>query len=534
MNNITRRTFGSLLASGAFLGAIGLPHAALAQGSPIRGGVLRVVSGVEPPILVEILQNAGGAGVGGRVVEGLLTEDLDSNPQPQLAKSWEVSDDARTFTFRLREGVKWHDGTQFTSADVAFTYWQLKEIHPRRRNTFAHLEEIDDSDPLTVVLKFSKPAPFLLPALNAVSAPIIPKHLYEGTDVRTNPYNSAPVGTGPFRFVEWVKGSHVLLERNPDYRDPDFPYFDTVLIRYVPDPVARLAGFEANEIDVGFSTPIPPNEIARLRDGNDFTISPEGYDLGGALNQFFFNLRFEPFKDLRVRQAFAHAIDIPTYIERVWLGYALPSPTIIPPTNERFHDPSLTHYAYDVALAQRLLDEAGYPRGANGIRFSVRLTANPFMQQVQLGAQFLRSALAEIGIDVQIQNFDFPTYVKKVYTEGAFDLDIQVLAAGYDPTDGIQRGYYSGNIKEGLAWSNHSHYSSAEADDLFERGASEPDADKRREIYTQLQRVIYRDLPSVNLVAPQSLTVARNTLHDYFIDQQGAGSTFVRAWSSEG
>ncbi|MGH2343285.1 ABC transporter substrate-binding protein [Segnochrobactraceae bacterium EtOH-i3] len=534
MTALDRRSFGKLLASTAAFALIGGP--AFAQSAtppaPVKGGTLRLVTGVEPPIQIELLQNAGGASVGARVVEGLVTEDQNNVLQPQLAERWEVSPDGKTFTFHLKEGVTWHDGTPFTSEDVAYTYLQLKEIHPRRRNTFANLEAIDTPDAQTVVLRFSKPAPFLLPALNANSAPIVPKHLYAGSDPRTNKYNSAPVGTGPYRFVEWVPGSHTVLERNPDFRDPELPLFDTVLIRYITDPVARLAAFEADEVDIGFSTPVPLGELERLKASGQFDIETRGYDMNGAQNQIFFNLRSPPFQDVRVRQAVAHAIDIPAYIQKVWQGYAVASPTIIPPTNKQFHDPSLVPYSYDPALSEKLLDAAGFPRGADGKRFKVRLTANPFMSQIQDGAQFVRSALGEVGIDVQLQSYDFVTYVKKVYTEGAFDLDIQVLSAGYDPTDGILRGYHSRNIKQGLSWSNHSTYSSPEADALFDAGSAEIDPEKRRQIYVELQRLIYADLPSVNLVAYQPVTVARKSLHDYFVDQQGASSHFARAWSS--
>lgn len=534
MTDFSRRQFGAFLASTLALTALGSAKAMSQAASPVKGGMLRLVSASEPGIQVEIFQNSSSAGVGARVIEGLLTEDIHSEPQPQLAESWQVSPDSKTFTFALRKGVKWHDGQDFTSRDVSFTLWQLKEIHPRRRNTFANLIEIDDSNPHIVVLKFSEPVPYLLPALNAASSPIIARHLYEGTDLKTNPANFAPIGTGPYRFVEWQRGSHTLLERNPEYRDRDYPFFDNVLLRYIPDAGARLAAFEAGELDLGFSTPVPLNEVERLKASGQFEILLRGYDLSGALNQIFFNQRFEPFKDLRVRQAVAHAIDINAFIARVWQGYATPAATIIPPTNAKLHHAGLHHYAYDRAKAEALLDEAGYKRDALGRRFALRLTANPFMQQIGIGAQFLHSALAEIGIEVQLQNFDFATYVQKVYTEGAFDLDIQVLSAGYDPTDGIHRAYLSSSIKEGLAWSNHSHYRSAEADALMHRGAIEPDPEARRQIYLKLQELIHRDLPSVNLVAYQPLTVARKALQDYFIDQQGLASGYPRAWSGDG
>ncbi len=533
MTAFTRRTFGKLLASSALFAAA--PKALFAANdTPAKGGIVRIVMALEPATQVEILQNAGGAGVGARVVEGLVTEALDRSIQPQLATSWEASDDGLTHTFHLREGVKWHDGTLFTSADVAHTYTFLKEIHPRRRATFKNLESIDDSDPLKVVLKFSKPAPALLPALNANSAPIVPKHLYEGTDPRTNPYNAKPIGTGPYIFREWVRGSHTLLERNPDYWEADRPHLDTVIIRYIPDAVTRLAAFEAGEIDVGYSTPVPIGELARFKGSPDFKLSTDGYALGGGLNQIFFNLRFEPFQKLEVRQAVAHAIDIDAFIVKVWQGYAVPSPTAIVPSMTQFHDDSLKPYAYDKALAEKLLDEAGYPRGADGTRFVVRFTANPFMSQVIDGANFVRSALAEIGIRAEIALYDHPTYIKKLYTEGAFDLDIQVLANGYDPTDGIQRGYHSSSIKEGLAWSNHSHYSNPAVDRIFDEAAFEVDPQKRRALYVELQQILYRDLPAVNLVAYQPVTVSRSVLRDHIIDQQSASTSFAEAWIADG
>lgn len=532
MSELSRRSFGKLLAGTAALGL--LPQSLLAAETPVKGGTINTVMALEPATQVEILQNAGGAGVGGRVVEGLVTEGIDRTLKPQLATKWQASADGLTYTFTLREGVTWHDGTPFTSADVKHTYLMLKEIHPRRRATFANLVDIDDSDPLKVVLRFSKPAPALLPALNANSAPIVPKHLYEGTDPRTNPWNAKPIGTGPFIFREWVRGSHTLIERNPDYWDKDQPNADAVVIRYIPDAVTRLAAFEAGEIDVGYSTPVPIGEIARFKASPDYRIDTDGYALGGNLNQIFFNLRFEPFQNLKVRQAVAHSIDLDAFIDKVWQGYAVPSPSAIVPAMTAFHDASIKPFAYDKALAEKLLDEAGYPRKDGGVRFTIRFTANPFMSQIIDGANFVRSSLAEIGIKAEIALYDHPTYIKKLYTEGAFDLDIQCLANGYDPTDGIQRGYHSKNIKEGLAWSNHAHYSNPEVDRIFDEAAYEADPEKRRALYVELQQILYRDLPAVNLVAFQPLTLSRSVLHDHVIDQQSASTSYTRAWLTDG
>jgi peptide/nickel transport system substrate-binding protein len=532
MTKLTRRTLGKLLAGSALISI--LPRSLQAAETPIDGGTIRTVMAIEPVTQVEIMQSAGGAGVGARVLEGLVTEGVDLKLAPQLATSWEVSDDGLNYTFHLRDGVEWHDGKPFTSADVSYSYWMLKEIHPRRRATFANLEKIDDTDPLKVVLHFSKPAPALLPALNANSAPIVPKHLYEGTDPRTNPYNAKPVGTGPFVFREWERGSHTLLEKNANYWQPGLPHADAVIIRYVLDPVTRLAAFEAGEVDVSYSTPVPLSELGRFTDSVDFKVDTDGYALGGNLSQIFFNLRFEPFQNLKVRQAVAHAVNVDDLIAKVWHGYAVAAPSAIVPAMKQFYDPSIKPFAFDPSQAEKLLDEAGYPRGADGTRFSVRFTANPFMSQIIDSANFARSALANVGIRADIALYDHPTYIKKLYTEGAFDLDIQCLANGYDPTDGIQRAYHSRNIKKGLAWSNHANYSNPDVDRIFDEAAYEANPEKRRALYVELQQILYRDLPAVNLVAFQPLTISRSAFRDHVIDQQSASTSYTRAWLTDG
>jgi len=159
--------------------------------------------------------------VSAKVTEGLLSYDFDLAPLPQLATGWSVSGDGLRLTFELRQGVRWHDGHPFTSADVAFSIRVLKEIHPRGRATFAALAEVQTPDPHTAIFVLSKPAPFILSALAACESPIVPKHLYDGADPATN--GNAPIGTGPFLFKEWVRGSHIVYERNPDYWDAPKP-----------------------------------------------------------------------------------------------------------------------------------------------------------------------------------------------------------------------------------------------------------------------------------------------------------------------
>lgn len=521
---ISRRSFN--------LGAGALAAMAFHPGSPARaasdsvakGGTLVAVLSSDPATLTGIRQN----GLGARVHEGLIHLDYNLNAQPYLATSWEVAPDGLAYTFKLREGVKWHDGKPFTAADVAFSLWTLKEVHPRRSITFSAFQTIETPDDHTVVIKLSQPTPALLNSLTAFASPIIAKHLFDGTDILNNPHNASPVGTGPFLFKEWERGSHILLERNPDYWNSGKPHVERVVVRIIPDAASRSAAFEAGDVHVGGQTPVSYAEIARLTKGGALAIETRGNELRGGLSQVFLNVENEYLKDVRVRRAIAHAIDVQRIIDTVWHGYAIPSPSAIVPSLAAFHDASIKHHAYDKAQAEKLLDEAGHPRGADGNRFKLRLRHNVGVTMLPT-AEYLRSALAEIGVETEIQSFDHATYIKKIYTERDFDLDVQVLANGYDPTDGVQRAYWSKNIKVGLPWSNSAYYRNERVDQLLEQGAIEVDPAKRRDLYVEFQRIVFDEVPAINLVQFDYLTLYDTRLKDHTNDAEGTFGNFADA-----
>lgn len=529
MSKISRRNFTKGLGLTVFAASVFAPSVLRAEEAQ-RGGTLRIAVQTEPLSLTDLQQNSATSGVGARVHEGLIHVDYDLTPKPYLATSWEIAEDGLTYTFKLRDDVKWHDGEPFTSGDVAYSILTLKEIHPRRRITFANVTSIDTPDDHTVVLNLSQPAPYLLGALSSQGTPIIARHLYEGTDPTTNPHNVAPIGTGPYIFKEWIRGSHYILERNPNYWDQPKPYLDAIVVRFIPEVASRTAALESGEIDLGGQTPISFFDIPRFEANPEFTIETRGAELSGNLNQVFFNLENEYLKDLRVRQAIAHAIDVEDYIKLVWLGYAIPAPTAIVPGMPHFHDGSLAPYAFDLAKSEALLDDAGFARQADGTRFRLRILHNTINSRLLPGAEYFRSALAKVGITLDINSYDFATYVQKVYTERAFDLDVQTLVNGYDPTDGIQRAYWSKNIKEGLPWSNQTHYVDEEVDEIFEQAAVEPNEAKRRDLYVRLQQILYRDLPALNLAEVKALLVYNSKVKEPINDATGNLGNFADAY----
>ncbi|RWR04594.1 ABC transporter substrate-binding protein [Paenirhodobacter populi] len=524
---LSRRQFNQIaLAAGAF---VALPGGSFAAASgPVSGGTLRIAYFPEPAQLVALNTSAGGAQfVGSKLFDGLLTYDYDLVPQPGLAREWSVSPDGLEYVFHLQPGVTFHDGAPLTSADVAFSILRLKEAHPRGRVTFAQVESVDSSDPLVARIRLAKPAPALITALAASESPIVPKHIFEALKPDQNPAPAQLIGSGPFTLKEWSPGSHILLERNAAYWDAGHPYLDRVIIRLINDAGARAAALETGEVDIG-ENPVALAEIERLKSVPSLKIDDRTYAYAGLLNQLVINLDTAELKELKVRQAIAHAIDVPALINIVLYGYGIPSPTPIAPSFTKFHNPDIAFATFDPKISEKLLDEAGFPRKADGKRFRLRVTNNPFNTPAY--ADFIAQALIAIGIDAEIQRFDFATYVKTVYTDRAWDLSIESLSNMFDPTVGVQRVYWSKNFKIGLPFSNASHYSNPEVDRLLEAAAVEPDIDRRAEFFKEFQTIIAQDLPAINLVVPVQPIIGNVRVQDYAPGAAGLGGNASRTW----
>src|SRR5271154_3735809 len=337
--------------------------------APKRGGSMTIMFMAEPPMLLSLV-NTSSLTCTAKGTEGLLWYDHAMQPHPQLATAWTIAPDQKTYTFTLRQGVRWHDGQPFTSADVAASLAILKKSHPRGRSTFAHLAEVQTPDDHTVVLKLDAPVPYLIKGFAAAESPIVPKHIYDGTDPFTNKNNSAPIGTGPFRLKEYARGDHVIYERNPDYWDSPRPYLDQLVVKFIPDPASRSAALESGEVDLGYRTPVAYSDLDRLRAAGKLAFETKGYEYNNNVNGLEFNLDQPILATLPVRQAITHAINTAAICKTIYYGTFDPCPVPIAPNSE-YHSAEPSPYPFDVAKAEKLLDEAGYPRGADRTRFSM-------------------------------------------------------------------------------------------------------------------------------------------------------------------
>ncbi len=517
-----RRGFLGLSAAAAGAALIGGGSRG-ASAAPVRGGTLTLLLSAEPPSLTALTTTAfNTVYVSAKVTEGLLTYDFDLNPKPQLATSWSISADGLQYTFKLREGVKWHDGKDFTSEDVAYSISTIKEVHPRGRSTFLNLLEIRTPDPHTAILLLSKPAPYLISALAGAETAIVPKHLYDnGTPVDQNPLGNAPVGTGPYIFKEWERGSHILYVRNANYWASPKPYLDQLVVRFITDPEARAIAIENGEVQLAPETPIPYNELDRFKRLPHIGFERRGYLYANDIARIEFNFDRPFFKNIKVRKAFSQVISREVVYNIIDYGFGATIPGPINPNLKKWYVADLPTYPINTASAEKLLDEAGYPRGEDGVR--IRLTHDfvPSGDTYSRGAEYVREALAKVGVAVTVRDQDFATYTRRIYTERDFDFAFEGMSNLFDPTVGVQRLYWSKNFKPGVPFSNGAHYVNPKVDALLEASAIEIDPVKRVAQWRQIQELLVADAADINLVSVPEITLYDKRVADHTVCGEG-------------
>ena len=505
----------------------GWAGASLAQGD--AGGTLRWALTPEPPTLVTAFNSSQMVQqISAKMMDGLVAYDRKLDPMPALATSWTVSDDGRSVTFKLRDGVKWHDGTPFTSADVKYTFEEiLKKHHPRGRATFANLESVETPDKLTAVFKLSKPSAYMMAALSASESPVLPKHLYEKGDPTTSPQLAAPVGTGPFKFAEWQRGKFIRLVKNPDYWVKGQPHFDALIVRFIPDAGARAVALETGELDVSGGDPVPLADLKRIDALPSLEVTTEGYSMYGAMYYLEFNMRDPQFKDVRVRQAIAHAIDRDFVAKNTWFGYATPATGPISNKQPKFYTDNVPKYPFNTKRAEELLDQAGFPRKADGIRFKISHDPASGSEEYRRFGEYFKQAMKTIGIDVELRVSDSATYQRRVWTDNAYQTTSYGIFTMPDPTIGVQRVFWSKNIRKGVPYSNGSGYTSAEMDALLEAAQVERDPTKRRDLWHKMQTVAMTDLPIIPIINRSHTSVYSKRLAHFTEDVEGVFGTFA-------
>ncbi|VEF47037.1 peptide ABC transporter substrate-binding protein [Bacillus freudenreichii] len=440
------------------------------------------------------------------IFEGLVgsnKEDFTPNTD-ELAESVEESEDGLTYTVKLKEGIKFHDGEDLTADDVVFTYNipLNKDYDGPRKSYFEALESVEKVDDLTVKFNMKKvDAQFHTVGM---SFGILPEHILKDvpvSDLGEHEFNTkSPIGSGPFKFVEWKDGEYLKVEAFDDYYQGR-PHLDSITLKFVPDANAMLTQLQNRDID--FWAGIPPSDIETVKSfQDDIGIK---IDEGLALSYTFFagNLRNDLFKDKEVRQAITHAIDRETIVNEIMEGHGEVAHTPESPLSWAYNE-DVPHFDYDPEKAKKMLADAGWKPGSDGIlekdgkKFSFEVKTNQGNKVREDIVVLLQEQLKEVGIEAKPKVVEFSSLIADV-DPGVWNFDAIVLgwSLGTDPDpSGI---FHTKEIEEGL---NFVGYSNKELDKLMDEQLKEKDQEKRKEMIGEIQAGLAEDQPYSFLYYP--------------------------------
>ncbi|WP_226667562.1 ABC transporter substrate-binding protein [Metabacillus litoralis] len=445
--------------------------------------------------------------------------EQDTTLHPGLAETWEVSDDALTYTLKLRQGVKFHDGTDFNAEAVVFNFerWMNGNADDFPYYTMfggfkgeeGHvIESITAEDEFTVKFVLNRPqAPFLknlaMSPFGIASPAAVEEH---GDKFREN-----PVGTGPFKFVEWKQNDRIVIEKNTDYWQEGLPKLNQVIFRVIPENSARLNALTNGEIDLmdgvnnSDEATVTSNDQLQLIERPSMNV---GY-LGFTTNR-------PPFDNKLVRQALNHAVDKKAIIDAFYGGKAEAAKNAMPPSVEGYND-DIEDYPYDLEKAKELLAEAGYEDGFEMDLWAMPV-ARPYMPEGMKVAEVIQASFSEIGVKAEIQSVDWATYLDKA-SKGEFD----AYMLGWTGDNGDPDNFlYTLLDKDSIGSNNYSYYSNEKLHDVLIQAQTETDQAKRNELYKQAQEIIHDDAPWVPLVHSTPLLAGASDLINYLPHPTGS------------
>lgn len=516
-----------------------LPAASFAQDAaftcPTTGGTLVVAADGDPQTLSGLYANDGRSlAVVTFLAEPLILggENWGDSIEPALAESWDVSDDGLEYTLHLRQGVTWHDGVPFTAEDVLFTFNAVLEESnaiPWRANLLQNGEplsfEVVDDNTFKIIL--TEPNATILTAL---SIPIVPAHAFDSLNVLDAPYNTAPIATGPFKFVEWNTGANVVLDANPDYWR-GAPCIDRIVVSFVEGVNNQANALLAGDLDFAR---IDGSDLSPFENNPDFNIVRTPRDL---MRYVGFNVKSVGVSDPAVRRALAIGLDRQAIIDTVAGGNGILPDSIFNRSVFIYEEGRNEQYPFDPELAKQLLAEAGWT-DSDGNGFLDKDGVEFTLRTIYPGTNSLQSAIAPIvydnwrslGVNIELVPLDNDAINTELYANVAVEKPYDAFLGGWG-LFGPEPDHYSHYYADETGFFS---YSNPEITALFEEGVSETDADARAAIYTQADALLWQDLPIVPIFQPIGVYVFRSDLN---LDAAEINGTFLtglkfpgRAW----
>ena len=373
----------------------------------------------------------------------------------------------------------------------------------------------------------------MLMAFSGYETPILPEHIFSEGDLRAHPNANNPVGSGPFMFTEWKKGQYIRLDRNPNYWKEGRPYLDRIVARFILDSSTRTAALEKGEAHFAAMGAVPFNDAKKLAANPDLMVTTRGHEMFSPVSELLLNTERELLKDKRVRQAIAYAMQRQFIIDNIWFGYGKPATG---PMSSNFAPAGL--YSGDVKtyetengveIANKILDEAGYAKDADGVRFELMHDSLPYGQEWTRFGEYVQQQLGKIGIKVVIRQEDVARWLKRTYHDHDFDTTANYLYNLADPVIGVHRAVHSGQIKPGTVFTNGSYWSDPEVDKLLDMAKVEPDASKRSALYDQALKIVAEEIPIIWVHEMNFPTVVNNKFGDVIVSALGVYANFDRA-----
>ena len=482
-----------------------------AQGAPVSGGTVTIPI-VADPTLNPWSPNAfiESLFVNRVLFDGLTKPGKDLAPAPDLALSWTTSADGLSWTFKLREGVKWSDGTPFTSADVAFTFNDIvlkPDLGAQNRGNFSAVKSVTAVDATTVRFDLSRKFSALTSYL-AYNSGIVPKHILSADPLKTNTFNKGvPVSTGPFKVEKYTSGQSVSLVRNENYFGAK-PYLDKVVFTVVPDANTQIA--QALAGDIGIMILDDKAAVARVKSASNLAV------VSRPLVQYYWlalNQTDPRFTDVRVRQAFVQAIDRQAIIKSVELGYGSIANSAITPALKAYFDPSLSsRYPYDPQKAKELLAAAGWTPGAGGVLMK---EGKPFQFTMDVGQKgvlepvnaLIQQDLKKVGVVADLNTMEWNSYIQKVVVRRDYTASVNWWTYPSDPD--VFPYYASSAAGKGF---NIPGYQDPKLDEILIQGQGTTDLEARKAVYKQLQSYMADTLPYLFLWYPDEVDVLSSSL----------------------
>jgi peptide/nickel transport system substrate-binding protein len=422
--------------------------------------------------------------IGELIFEGLVRRDDHFELKPRLAESWEIPDPV-TYIFHLRHDVRFHDGRAMTSADVKFTLDSLLSgrLRSAKTSAYRYVDRVEAPDDFTVVIRLKEPFAALLWNLSDGALGVVPKG--SGDELARS-----PIGTGPYRFISEAQDREVVIGRNEQYWGKRAG-LAKVVFHVVPDATTRALELRKGSADVEINA-LPADMVATLAKQPRLVVERAP---GTTYQYLALNLRDPILKDVRVRQALAYAIDRPPLIQYLWRGMVRPANSILPPQHWAY-DAGAKDYPHDNAKARQLLDEAGYPAGAGGVRFHLVMKTSTD-ESTRLLCAVLQQQLREVGIALDIRSYEFATFYADV-VKGAFQLySLRWVGGSNQDPDIFENVFDTASFAPKRA--NRGYYSNPEVDRLIADGRRSVDERQRAADYDRIQQILNYDLPYVNL-----------------------------------